>query len=308
MYMAKTQGKGCFSVFEQEMHEALVLRAELEADMRYAVDRNEFEVHYQPIIDLQSGRIMGMEALARWNHPTRGLILSDDFVPIAEDSKQIIPIGRQILEEACRQTLEWQDEDESKSDLSITVNITGGQFLDDSLAATVADVLAKTGLDPNSLILEITENTMLQNTEASITRLQALKNLGVRLAIDDFGTGYSSLSYLQRYPIDILKIDQSFVDKISQGKEGAAVARALITISETLHLKTIAEGIENQAQTAVLQDFGCELGQGFHFAMPLTSIEMGEFLQRSRSMKPVDPRASSSVNLPIKRQDVALSI
>ncbi|HEX3100535.1 MAG TPA: EAL domain-containing protein, partial [Pyrinomonadaceae bacterium] len=197
MYMAKTHGKGCFTVFETQMHEALVLRVELEDDMRRAIERNEFEVYYQPIVDLQSGMVMGMEALARWNHPTRGMVMPNDFIPLAEETKLIIPIGGYILEEACRQTRLWQDQKECKSLLSITVNISGCQFQDDSLPTTIADVLATTGLNPNSLILEITENTMLQNTDASVKKLEDLKALGVRLAIDDFGTGYSSLSYLQ---------------------------------------------------------------------------------------------------------------
>lgn len=283
MYMAKTQGKGCFTVFETQMHEALVMRVELEDDMRRAIERNEFEVYYQPIVDLQSGTVMGMEALARWNHPTRGMVMPNDFIPLAEETKLIIPIGRYILEEACRQTRLWQDRNESGSLLSITVNISGCQFQDDSLPTTVSEVLATTGLNPNSLILEITENTMLQNTDASVKKLEGMKSLGVRLAIDDFGTGYSSLSYLQRFPIDILKIDQSFIDKISQGKEGAAVARAIITMSDTLRLRTIAEGIETHAQTVALQDFGCELGQGFHFAKPLNHEDMGKFLLNSQS-------------------------
>ena len=279
MYIAKSQGKDRYAVFESEMHEALVKRAQLETDMRSGIYREEFEVYYQPIMDLASEQIMGMEALARWNHPTRGLISPMDFIPVAEETNLIIPLGRWILHEACRKTREWQDVYAFGEKLSITVNISSKQFRDAALFRTVEEALAMSGLSPQCLILEITESTMLLNTDATTKKLSDLKILGVRLAIDDFGTGYSSLSYLQRFPVDILKIDKSFIDKIAEGKEGAAVAKAIIMMSDTLKLRTIAEGIESAGQKNELEKLGCELGQGYHFAKPLHSAGMSDFLR-----------------------------
>ena len=267
------------------MHDALIKRVQLEADMRGAIEQKEFELFYQPIVDLRTEKIMGMEALVRWNHPEHGLIPPLDFIPVAEETNLIIPLGRWIMEEACRQTREWQTQYGYGEQLSITINISSVQFQEGMLLQTVKTALSKSGLPAQSLILEITESTMLMNTEATIVRLTELKSLGIRLAIDDFGTGYSSLSYLQRFPVDILKIDKSFVDKIAQGKEGAAVAKAIITMSDTLQLKTIAEGIEFPGQSAELQNLGCELGQGYHFARPLKAENMNEFLRLS-SQKP----------------------
>ncbi len=285
MYMSKSNGKNRYTIFQTEMHEALVRRVQLEADMRCGIEKKHFEVFYQPIVDLQSDQIMGMEALVRWNHPKLGLISPLDFIPLAEDTGLIVPLGQWILEEACLQAREWQTKYGYGEQLSITVNIASRQFQDDSLLQTVQAVLAKSGLPPRSLILEITEGTMLMNTEATIQKLTELKSSGIRLAIDDFGTGYSSLSYLQRFPVDILKIDKSFIDKIAQGREGSAVAKAIITMSDTLHLKTIAEGIENLNQQTELQNLGCELGQGYHFAKPLQAKEMNEFLRHSKTVE-----------------------
>lgn len=279
MYLAKSQGKDRYAIFESGMHDALIERAQFETDMRCAIDQHEFEVYYQPIVDLQSEQVMGMEALVRWNHPIHGLIMPLEFIPVAEETNLIIPLGRWILEEACTQAQAWQTLYGER--LSITVNISSRQFKDEGLLETARTALAKSKLPPESLILEITESTMLLNTDETIKKLKELKVLGIRLAIDDFGTGYSSLSYLQRFPVDILKIDKSFIDRISQGKEGAAVAKAIITMSDTLHLKTIAEGIENPEQSTELQGLGCELGQGYHFAKPLRSRDMGEFLRLS---------------------------
>ena len=283
MYMSKSNGKDRYTIFKPDMREALVKRVQLEADMRSGIEGQEFEVYYQPIVDLQSEQVMGMEALVRWNHPSLGLIAPMEFIPLAEESNLIIPLGRWILEESCRQARQWQTVYGYGEQLYITVNIASRQFQEDSIFEAVKSALDKSGLPPQSLILEITETTMLKNTDATLKKLTELKKLGVRLAIDDFGTGYSSLSYLQRFPVDILKIDKSFIDKIANGKEGAAVAKAIITMSDTLQLKTIAEGIESVGQQTELQNLGCKLGQGFHFAKPLRSADMGEFLRLAAS-------------------------
>ena len=285
MYMAKGQGKDRYAVFEPTMHDALMRRVQLEAEMRTAIDQRQFEVYYQPIVNLNSGCVVGLEGLVRWNHPKHGLILPLDFIPVAEETGLIVPLGRWILEEACEKTYEWQTRYGYGDGLSISVNIGSRQFQDDSLVEVVEMALAISGLPPQSLILEITESTMLTNTDAVIKKLTELKRLGVRFAIDDFGTGYSSLSYLQRFPVDILKIDKSFVEKITPDNEGAVVAKAIITMSDTLHLKTIAEGIETSGQENQLRGLGCELGQGFHFAKPLPTADAAKFLRASSEIR-----------------------
>jgi diguanylate cyclase (GGDEF)-like protein/PAS domain S-box-containing protein len=283
MYKAKGQGKGRFVFFEMEMREALLERIELEADLRCALENNELALLYQPIINLETNSVIGMEALVRWNHPKLGLIPPDKFIPIAEEANLIVPIGRWILDEACRAGSEWVRQFRGQHDLSITVNLSIRQFQQIELVRIVAETLERSGLPPQFLILEITETLMIQNTEAMIEKLHELKSLGVRLAIDDFGTGYSSLSYLQRFPIDILKIDKSFIDKINQGKEGRAVARAIIMMGDSLNLRVIAEGIENPEQVAALKHLGCEAGQGFFFAKPISEPEMSSMLAGAES-------------------------
>lgn len=283
MYKAKSLGKDGYVMFETKMREDLLEQVEFEADLRRAIERQEFVLHYQPIINLQTEEMIGMEALVRWNHPERGLIPPVKFIPVAEETGLIVPLGQWILEEACRQARSWQIEFSDRENFSITVNLSNKQIQEESLVRTIASALSDSGLPARNLILEITENTMLQETESVIEKLTKLKNLGIKLAIDDFGTGYSSLSYLQRFPIDVLKIDKSFIDKLNQGREGAAVARAIITMSETLRLKTIAEGIETINQNSVLQSLGCEFGQGYHFSKPLSKNDMRAFLKESKT-------------------------
>ena len=278
MYMAKSQGKGKHIVFEPKMHAALMERIELEDDLRRGIEEDEFVLHYQPILDLGSAEVVGMEALVRWMHPRLGLLAPMRFIPLAEETNLIVPLGAWILSEACRQVQSWRKEYDGELDVSVTVNISIRQFQQAELVQMVSHSLSESGLPPNNLILEITESFMMQDTETTIAKLHELKKLGVRLAIDDFGTGYSSLSYLQRFPIDILKIDKSFIDKLGQGSEGSAVARAIIMMGDSLNLKTIAEGIEKPEQIDELQLLGCEAGQGYHFAKPLTVGDMDEFL------------------------------
>lgn len=280
MYLAKSKGKGHYVVFEPQMHEALMERLELEVDLRHAIEVNEFVIHYQPIVDLHSQDPLGVEALVRWNHPRFGQLSPMTFIPLAEETNLIVPLGEWVLREACRQVQVWRNRHGEELNISVTVNISIRQFQQKELVDIVDRALADSGLPPECLILEITESFMMQDTESTIAKLTDLKKLGVRLAIDDFGTGYSSLSYLQRFPIDILKIDKSFVDKIGRDKEGRAVARAIIMMGDSLNLRTIAEGIEHPEQIRELQDLGCDAGQGFHFAKPLTQQEMETFLER----------------------------
>jgi len=278
MYKAKTQGKGTYVVFEPHMHDALMQRIQLEEDLRRGIDACEFVIHYQPILNLADGKLLGMEALVRWQHPRFGLIPPMKFIPLAEETNLIVPLGEWILTQACCRMEKWRRQFSFGSDLSVTVNISIRQFQQRELTEIVKNALKKSGLPPGLLILEITESFMMQDTECTIRKLTELKELGIRLAIDDFGTGYSSLSYLQRFPVDILKIDRSFIEKISQNGEGNAVAKAIIMMGDSLKLKTIAEGIEHPEQIEALRELGCEAGQGFHFAHPLSEEAMRDFL------------------------------
>jgi diguanylate cyclase (GGDEF)-like protein/PAS domain S-box-containing protein len=268
MYTAKRRGRGRYEVYAPDMHAAAIARLELEADLRGAVARGELVVHYQPIVGMGDGVVRGVEALARWQHPTRGLIAPTAFIPIAEESDLIDEIGAYVLAVACAQAKAWQ----ADGDLLISVNLSPRQLLDEGIVERVRSVLADSGLAPSSLVLEITEGAMVQDTELAIERLEALKELGVRLAIDDFGTGYSSLSYLHRFPIDIVKIDRSFVEQLATGE--SSLASAIVSMAQALHLTTIAEGIETEQQIGLLRALGCDLAQGFHLAVPAPAAEV----------------------------------
>ena len=284
MYAAKAGGKDRYEVFRPEMHADMVQRLELEAELRHAADRGELVLHYQPIVELASGRITRVEALVRWAHPTRGLLGPAAFVPLAEEHGMIGPIGRWVLDEACRQARRWQDRFPGAPPLSMHVNLSGRQLQQPGLIAEVAQSLEACALEPDLLTLEITETVLMADTDTVSQRLRDLKQLGVRLAIDDFGTGYSSLSYLRRFPIDMLKIDKAFVDGIGgigEGREDAALAHAIINLSHTLQLHTIAEGIELPEQAANLAELGCHDGQGYHFARPLGSEAMTDLLEQT---------------------------
>jgi diguanylate cyclase (GGDEF)-like protein len=268
MYTAKLRGRGRAEVFEPKMHHAAVERLELEADLRRACARDEFVVHYQPIVEVTTGVFKGVEALVRWQHPTRGLLAPGTFIPLAEETGLIVEIGRAVLRVACSQLRAWQLELATDTPLFISVNLAPRQLLDRDLLADVAGSIERSGIAAHDLILEITESAMMHDPDATVARLVELKGLGVRLAVDDFGTGYSSLSYLQRFPLDILKIDQSFVAGINGNAEESALARAIVRLAHTLQLTAIAEGIEAQSQHDRLRELGCEYGQGYHLCRP----------------------------------------
>lgn len=273
MYKAKHTGKGRHELFEPAMHVAVVERLAAEADLRRAMDQlhsaSEFQLVYQPIIDLVDGAVTGVEALVRWMHPGRGVVRPAEFIPTAESTGLIVPLGRWIIGEACRQGAAWQPTHPAGAALTVTVNISGRQLQDTSLLADVGAALSASGLAPACLVLEITESVIMQRTDETLWILQGLKELGVQLAIDDFGTGYSSLAYLQRFPMDILKIDKSFVDGVARGGNDAALTRTIIALGEMLSLRCVAEGIETAEQWAQLRVLGCALGQGFYFSRPL---------------------------------------
>jgi diguanylate cyclase (GGDEF)-like protein/PAS domain S-box-containing protein len=274
MYMAKRDSKGSYRVFEPAMHERVVERLELRAELQQAIDANQLELHYQPVVRLGGHEILGVEALLRWNHPTRGTIPPDQFIPLAEETGLIISMGRWVLNEACREGVELQKRFACKDPLGMSVNLSVRQLQSDSIIADVRNALETNGLPPDSLVLEITESVMLADTDFAVERLRELKALGVRLAMDDFGTGYSSLSYLSRFPVDILKMDRSFVGS----GENVALQSAIIALGASLDLDVVAEGIELQEQERSLHDLGCEIGQGFLFARPMPSADLATYL------------------------------
>jgi diguanylate cyclase (GGDEF)-like protein/PAS domain S-box-containing protein len=269
MYTAKERGKGRQVTFEPDMHAAVLRRLELEADLRRAVEREEFMVYYQPLFDLRSGLMTGVEALVRWRHPERGLVSPVDFIPVAEDTGLIVPLGNWVLRQACRDASDWQRRFPGAAPAKVNVNLSARQLQQAGLVEEVSAALHDSGFAASNLVLEITESVLMQDAASAVSWLTELKNLGVQLAIDDFGTGYSSLSYLQQFPVDTLKIDKSFVDGVGRETERAALASAIIDLGRTLGLKTVAEGIEEAAQASELTLLGCDVGQGYHFARPM---------------------------------------
>jgi diguanylate cyclase (GGDEF)-like protein len=297
MYHAKAQGKSRYAVFQAKMQEAVRDRLRIEADLARAIGRNELRLLYQPIVDLESGYLLGVEALVRWQHPERGLIPPSEFITVAEESGQVVGLGRWVLYEACQQVRAWQDRMPRGRQLRVAVNVSGQQLQGDDLVAEVTGVLAHSGLDPGCLVIEMTESVVMNDTEATFAKLQALKRLGVRIAIDDFGTGYSSLSYLHRFPIDILKIDRSFVQRLGAEMDGGELARAIITLGETLGLEVVAEGIEYEHQVRQLMGLGCVAGQGYYYSKPalLKEIEYSHQAKlRKDKVRDLPPEAGVS--------------
>jgi diguanylate cyclase (GGDEF)-like protein/PAS domain S-box-containing protein len=281
MYAAKRRGKGRSANFESRMYADLRERLDLEAALRVAIERNELVLHYQPIVELKTGAIYGVEALVRWDHPEYGRLMPLHFVPLAEETGLIVQLGAWVLREGCRQLQEWRTRYPHMR-LAMSINISGRQLQGTGLDDALRQAVAASGVDPTAVVLEITESVLMQQTDTVLERLQALKALGVRLAIDDFGTGYSSLSYLQRFPIDILKIAKPFVEEVAHGADRSALARAIIGLGDTLRLDTIAEGIEMAEQRAALIELGCTLGQGHHFWAALPAAGIGELLENDR--------------------------
>jgi EAL domain-containing protein (putative c-di-GMP-specific phosphodiesterase class I) len=279
MHHAKSAGNGRWEVYDESFDTLAVERLDVEMDLRAALDRGEFFLDYQPIVQLSSGDVLEVEALVRWNHPRRGRVAPDAFIAIAEETGLIVPLGFWVLEEACRQARRWHDRFPERPPLVMSVNLSARQFQHPGLVAHIADVVRRTRIDPSYLKLEITESVLMQGVDTTVETLRALKALHIQLAIDDFGTGYSSLSYLKRFPVDTLKIDRSFVKGLGHDQQDTAIVRSVVNLAKTLNLSVTAEGIETVAQQYQLTTLGCDLGQGFLLARPSPAAALEELLR-----------------------------
>ena len=275
------------------MHEGLVARMRLEADLRRALVEEQFVVHYQPMISMRSGEMTGVEALVRWQHPERGLVPPNDFIPLAEATGLIRSLGLWVLQESCRQAMAWQAAGLTDGDLRLSVNVSARQLQQDSFVQQVVSVLDETGMPGTQLTLEMTESVLLEEGDSTLATLQALRRLGIRLAIDDFGTGYSSLSYLHNFPVDILKIDRSFVERLLTGGDGGLVG-TILRLGRTMNLETVAEGVEDPQELLLLRRQGCTTGQGYHFSPPVPADAIQGLLE--------DRSAGESTPVPAPRR------
>ena len=277
MYQAKENGRQCYQFFTPAMNVRAVARQSIEESLRRALERQEFTVHYQPKVDLSTGEITGAEALIRWTHPVRGEVSPADFIPVAEDSGLILPIGNWVLREACKQARAWTDAGLSLA--TMAVNISAMEFRAEHFLEGVFAILNETGLDPRSLELELTESVLMKRAELTESILKALRASGIQLAVDDFGTGYSSLSYLRKFPVDALKIDQSFVRQITGTADDTTIVTAVISMGRSLKLRVVAEGVETHQQLTFLQDHRCDEVQGYYFSRPVPHDEFAKLLK-----------------------------
>jgi predicted signal transduction protein with EAL and GGDEF domain len=284
MYRAKERARGSYEIFNEETRRRSLLRLSVEHGLRTALSQGHLRVHYQPLVTVAGGRIVGAEALVRWDDPERGLVLPDHFIPVAEDSGLIVPIGAWVLAEACRQGRAWRDQVGPGEPFELSVNLSARQLFHADLVDTVAWSLADADVEAGdvSVCLEVTESVVMEQPEASARVLRALKDLGVRVGLDDFGTGYSSLAYLRQFPFDILKIDRAFVAGVTTGDEDRAIVRTIVELARALGLTVVAEGVETPEQLGVLRELGCELAQGYLFARPLPAGEFTTVFQGDR--------------------------
>lgn len=291
MYHAKEKGRSQFKIFDKTLHEKAISLLQIETDLRKAIANEEFDLYYQPIVSLDNISILGFEALIRWNHPTQGLVYPDSFIPVAEETGLIIPIGRWVLKKACRDLRRWDEQVKSKLPLFMSVNISSKQFLRPSLIDDVKEILDETGLPPDQLKLEITETALMEDVHETIPLIQRLKDFGVQIVIDDFGTGYSSMSYLQQLPIDTLKVDQSFISRIENNidDENKNIVETIVSLAHKLGLKVVAEGVETNKQHSVLSHMNCQMAQGYLFSRPLKKEKMDELINKIEQFSKTKP-------------------
>jgi EAL domain-containing protein (putative c-di-GMP-specific phosphodiesterase class I) len=295
MYLAKRNGKGRFEMYRPNMHTDAVRRLETAVGLREGLEAGEFEVFYQPIVNAHTGQLIGAEALVRWNHPTRGLLAPMEFIGVAETTGLIVPLGRQVVRKATGQAQEWRRTGLVDKDFYVSVNLSALQLQEPDLVDDISHALDDSGLPPEALVLEVTESALIKNLDLTLPRLHALRCLGVRLAVDDFGTGYSSLSYLADLPVNFVKIDKSFVDRVARDAEGSAMVRGVIDLSRALGFTCIAEGVERENQRSVLDELGCDNVQGFLFARPASGPDIAQDLRRLQTGRTVPhPSATTS--------------
>jgi predicted signal transduction protein with EAL and GGDEF domain len=298
MYRAKSLGKARHEVFDKEMHAVAMNLLQMETDLRGACERGEFFLEYQAIVSLDDFGVKGFEALVRWEHPERGTISPMDFIPVAEESGQVVAIGQWALREACRRMQQWQQRFPADPPIFISVNLSIRQFNEPRLIEQVEGILVETGLDPRSLKLEITESAVMDNIDAATEMLEQLRALGVQLSIDDFGTGYSSLSYLHRFPINTLKVDRSFVMRMADNNENSEIVRTILMLAQNLGMDVVAEGVETREQLALLRKLGCEYGQGFLFSKPVDADGAEQIIAETRAVAshaPAEPESAAQV-------------
>ena len=287
LYRAKERGRGGYEIFDAVMRSRVIDHVQTENDLRRALQRHELELHYQPIIDLDNGGTVMFEALLRWNHPHRGTLAPAAFIPVAEDSRLIVPIGRWVIEEACRRAAAWQALDPDSAPIGVSVNVSARQLQDPELPGCIRSAVNRSGIDPSSLRLELTETTLFEEAEAPTATLNALRALGVRLVLDDFGTGFSSLGYLKRLPLSGIKLDRTFIVNLTEGGSDAAIVRAVTDMASALGLDVCAEGVETVQQLAAVRDLGCSHAQGFHFGHPAPGGEIIDRLERQSELRSV---------------------
>ncbi len=305
MYLSKASGKGRFEMFESEMHEEAMERLDLKADLQKALDEDQFQLHYQPIFDLQTGRVQLVEALIRWKHPERGMIPPDRFITLAEENGLIVPIGDWVIREACRQAAQWH-KIAGCEDISVSVNLSMRQLQDDQLINGLTNAISASGISANRLVLEITESMLAIDSEQSAGLLAQLKTIGVKLAIDDFGTGYSSLSYLKAFPVDAIKIDRSFINELHRSSTSSALVEAVVNLSRALGAYTVAEGIEYSDQAGILRKLGCDRGQGFYYCRPLTGSALTSLFREhlDEEVEPLEAWRQSSEEVQDRSYDI----
>ena len=284
MYEAKNRGRNNYQFYRLDLNSSATERQSLESGLRHAIQRHELELHYQPIVNLATDGVAGVEALLRWRHPALGCVLPAQFMSIAEESGMIVPIGQWVLREACRQAVAWQNEGSPL--LRLAVNISAVELRSKDFVSGIATILSQTGFAPHRLELELTETFLMQDSKSTALVLSALKEIGVHLALDDFGTGYSSLSYMRRFPIDALKVDRSFVRDLTTDADDASVVSAIINMGKSLHMRVVAEGVETREQLLFLEKHHCSEAQGYYFSRPLRVDEWADFLRQRAKNRP----------------------